>query len=51
MWFRVCRGIGAILRLDQGCVVPWRGPEDPTLPLSVPNGVQLAPKPQKLVEG
>ena len=32
--------LGILQRHGQGCVDPSRGPEDPTLPLSVPSGVQ-----------
>jgi hypothetical protein len=42
---------GLLRRHDQGGVAPLRGLEDPKLPLSAPNGVQLAPTSPKLVEG
>ena len=44
---RGMRGLSAAW--SQGCVEPWRGFEDPNLPLSIPNGVQLAPTSPKLV--
>ena len=42
---------GLLKRPGQGCVEPARGIEDPKLPLSAPNGVQLAATSAKLVEG